>query len=129
MSKQAIVRLQKEHKDLQNLQSPANFKAEPLPDNLFEWYFVIYGLKDCPYEDGYYLGKINFPDNYPHKPPGITMLSESGRFIQKEFICFSFSNFHPELWNPVWHLEAIMIGLISFMNSDEITTGGMVTND
>ena len=40
----------------------------------------------------------------------------------------SFSNFHPELWNPAWGVLTIIIGLISFMNTEEITTGGMRAN-
>ena len=37
----------------------------------------------------------------------------------------SFSNFHPELWNPAWGVSTIIIGLISFMNTEDMTTGGM----
>ena len=29
---------------------------------------------------GYYHGKLLFPDGYPFKPPGIMMLTPSGRF-------------------------------------------------
>lgn len=37
----------------------------------------------------------------------------------------SFSNFHPELWNPVWGVETIMVGLISFMLLEDRTNGSM----
>jgi len=40
-------------------------------------------------------------------------------------ICFSMSDFHPEQWNPMWNIGTILTGLVSFMNSEEITTGGM----
>ena len=37
----------------------------------------------------------------------------------------SFSDFHPELWSPNWGVSTIIIGLISFMNTEEMTTGGL----
>ena len=39
------------------------------------------------------------------------------------------SSYHPELWNPMWSVKTILIGLISFMNDDEITTGGVRATD
>ena len=57
-----------------------NFVAGPDPDNMFEWYFVVFGLKDCPYEGGYYMGQLIFPPEYPWKPPAIKMVTENGRF-------------------------------------------------
>lgn len=103
--------------------------ACPLPSNLFEWHYCIYGLTDCPYEGGYYHGKVLFPPEYPSKPPGIVMLTPSGRFEVDKRICLSISDYHPESWNPAWNMQTIMIGLISFMNSNDITAGSVVTTD
>lgn len=36
------------------------------------------------------------------------------------------SDFHPETWSPTWSVGNILTGLLSFMNSDEMTTGGMI---
>lgn len=33
------------------------------------------------------------------------------------------SNFHPGSWNVSWSIETILVGLLSFMLSEEITTG------
>jgi len=54
--------------------------ARPDPKNILIWYFSFFNLKDSPYEDGIYLGQINFPEQYPYKPPDIRMLTPSGRF-------------------------------------------------
>jgi ubiquitin-conjugating enzyme E2 J2 len=62
------------------------------------------------------------------KPPGIMMLTPSGRFETGKRICLSMSDYHPETWNPVWNTETIITALISFMNSDERTTGCVVTS-
>ena len=53
------------------------------------------------------------------------MITPSGRLQVKAAICMSFSDFHPELWNSQWGVSTIIIGLISFMNTEEMTTGGM----
>ena len=101
--------------------------CSPDPENIFIWYFVVFGLYDCPYEGGFYMGKIIFPPEYPWKPPEIRMLTETGRFDINTPICLSISNFHPESWNPVWPVRSIILGLISFFLEDTITAGYIVT--
>jgi ubiquitin-conjugating enzyme E2 J2 len=111
-------RLMKEHKDI--LEKPnANFVAEPDPDNIFDWHYCIYALKGCPYEGGYYHGMLKFPKEYPLKPPSVIMLTPSGRFEPNARICLTISDWHPEQWNPVWKVESIIMGLLSFMLSEE----------
>ena len=124
-----VTRLQKEYMQIAKRTSLDNFLACPDPNNIFSWYYCIFGLKDCPYENGYYLGKIIFPKEYPLKPPRIEMLTPNGRFKCGERICMSMSDYHPESWNPAWNVQTIIIGLISFMCTDERTTGCIVTSD
>jgi ubiquitin-conjugating enzyme E2 J2 len=118
-----IKRLNKEHKDLQESKTNTNFVAEPDPDNIFDWHFVLFGLKDCAYEGGFYHGLLKFPKEYPMKPPAVMMITPSGRFYEKQLICLTISDYHPESWNPVWKVESILIGLMSFMLSDEFSVG------
>ena len=123
MNLSGVTRLQKEYKQLSTSTTISNFVAVPDSKNIFEWHFVIYGLTECPYEGGFYHGKLLFPAEYPMKPPGIMMITPSGRFQPKTRICLSISDFHPETWNPVWKTETILTALVSFMNSDENSTG------
>ena len=123
-------RLMIEHKQISKRKNLENFVACPDPKNIFEWYYVIFGLKDCNYEGGFYFGKVVFPKSYPNKPPSIMMITPSGRFTPKSKICMSISNHHPESWNPAWNMQTIMIGLISFMIGNEHTVGAaMITSD
>jgi len=56
---------------------------------------VIEGSKGTPYEGGVYHGKLLFPKEYPLKPPGVMMLTPSGRFQPNRRLCLSMSDFHP----------------------------------
>jgi ubiquitin-conjugating enzyme E2 J2 len=76
-------------------------------------------LTDCDYEGGVYFGKLEFPQEYPMKPPNLRIMTPSGRFNVNANICLSFTNFHRESWNPTWKIESIIIGLISFMTSED----------
>ena len=96
-----------------------NFITVPHPDDIKEWHFCVYGLKESPLEGGIYHGKLIFPQEYPYKPPSIFMITPNGRFNPLQRICMSMSDYHPELWNPVWSVETIITGLVSFFNSNE----------
>ena len=97
--------------------------AKPDPGNITEWHFVIEGAEGTPYCGGIYHGKLLFPAEYPFKPPGILFITPSGRFKPYTKICFSFSDFHPECWNPTWHVGTILVATQSFMNEESSTTG------
>ncbi|KZV27539.1 CMP-N-acetylneuraminate-beta-galactosamide-alpha-2, 3-sialyltransferase 1 [Dorcoceras hygrometricum] len=46
--------------------------ARPLPNDIFEWHYVLEGSDGTPFAGGYYYGKIKFPPEYPLKPPDIS---------------------------------------------------------
>ncbi|CAD7935472.1 unnamed protein product [Amoebophrya sp. A25] len=97
------------------LKNPIEYiDARPLETNLLEWHFVISGVQD-PYTGGKYHGILEFPPDFPMKPPSIKMLTPSGRFEINKRICLSMSDFHKESWNPAWTIEKILIGLMSYM--------------
>lgn len=75
------------------------------------------------------MGRISFPKLYPLKPPSIEVMTPNGRFQVNRKICMSISNHHPESWNPAWNVQTIIIGLISFFVSDELTAGCIKTTD
>lgn len=99
--------------------------AEPDESNILKWHYAIRGPSETPYDGGIYIGKLVFPSEYPMKPPGVMMLTPSGRFKVNTRICMSMSDFHPESWNPMWSVAKIIQGVQSFMASDELTTGGL----
>ncbi|KAI9216435.1 ubiquitin-conjugating enzyme E2 J2, partial [Blastocladiella britannica] len=120
----AHKRLAKEYRDV--TRSPPPFVvAKPLDNNILEWHYLLLGPPDSPYTGGIYWGKVVFPADYPYKPPAIRMLTPSGRFKPGERICLSYSDFHPESWNPGWSVATILTGLVSFMTSNDRGAGSV----
>merc|ERR1712100_339385 len=103
------------------------FICLPDPEDAFVWYYIVYGLETKDYEGGYYMGKIICPPEYPAKAPKVIVLTENGRFhTWDEGICLSISDYHPESWNPVWKVNQIVVGLVSFWQQhDEYTYGAV----
>jgi ubiquitin-protein ligase len=54
--------------------------------------YVLEGSEGTPFEGGVYHGKIKFPEEYPFKPPGISMITPNGRFATNKKICMSMSD-------------------------------------
>ena len=122
-----INRINKEYTRLQRNQVE-NIIAIPNPKNIFQWNFCIYGLKDCPFEGGYYHGVMNLPPEYPLKPPSIKFITPNGRFAEGQNICTNFTSFHPEQWELTWNIEKMLIATLSFMNDTENSTGVVQTS-
>ncbi|KAF5360074.1 hypothetical protein D9758_007554 [Tetrapyrgos nigripes] len=127
-SKAAQKRLTKEYAAMQK-EPPPFVWAVPDERNILNWNYIIRGPPDSPFAGGEYHGLLMFPSEYPFKPPGIKMLTPSGRFSPDRKICFSMSDFHPGTWNPAWSVATILTGLLSFMLSDEMTTGSVTSSD
>jgi ubiquitin-conjugating enzyme E2 J2 len=100
----------------------------PNESNMLEMHYVIEGSTGTPYEGGVYHGKLIFPKQYPLKPPGVMMLTPSGRFQPNRRLCLSMSDFHPESWNPMWSVSTILTGLYSFMLDTNPTLGSIETS-
>ncbi|XP_021948979.1 ubiquitin-conjugating enzyme E2 J2 isoform X2 [Folsomia candida] len=103
--------------------------AEPLPNNILEWHYLVRGPENSLYEGGIYHGKLKFPPEFPFRAPSIYMITPSGRFKTNTRLCLSISDFHPDTWNPAWSVGTILTGLLSFMLEKSPTLGSVETND
>ncbi|KAK2734878.1 hypothetical protein FQN57_001441 [Myotisia sp. PD_48] len=114
-------------REYQNIQKnpPPYIVAHPSESNILEWHYILTGPPKTPYENGQYWGTLIFPPNYPFAPPAIRMHTPSGRFQPSSRLCLSISDFHPKSFNPAWEVSTILIGLMSFMTSEEMTTGSV----
>ncbi|KAF2687505.1 UBC-like protein [Lentithecium fluviatile CBS 122367] len=120
----ATKRLTKEYAAISK-SPPPYIVAHPSERNILEWHYVLTGPPDTPYENGQYWGTLMFPPDYPFAPPAIRMHTPSGRFQPSTRLCLSISDFHPKSFNPAWEVSTILTGLLSFMTSEEMTTGSV----
>ncbi|KAI0129820.1 ubiquitin-conjugating enzyme [Xylariales sp. AK1849] len=127
-SKAAHKRLTREYKTISQ-NPPPYITAHPSDANILEWHYIITGPEDTPYYGGQYWGTLVFPPNYPFAPPAIRMHTPSGRFQPSTRLCLSISDFHPKSFNPAWEVSTILIGLLSFMTSEEMTTGSVSSTE
>ncbi|RWS05793.1 ubiquitin-conjugating enzyme E2 J2-like protein [Dinothrombium tinctorium] len=124
----ATQRLKQDY--LRLMKDPIPFvTAQPSHQNILEWHYVVFGPENTPYENGIYHGKLQFPPDFPFKPPSIYMLTPNGRFKCNVRLCLSISDYHPDTWNPAWSVSTILTGLLSFMVEKNPTMGSIETSD
>ncbi|GAA6050115.1 hypothetical protein JCM3770_001380 [Rhodotorula araucariae] len=112
-----VRRLLQEAHELE-LDDCAEYAAQPLEDDIFQWHFTLRGAKGSDYDDGVYHGKLVLPSDYPFKPPEVYMLTPSGRFEVNKRICLSISSFHPETWQPSWGIRTALLAIMAFFETE-----------
>jgi ubiquitin-conjugating enzyme E2 J2 len=122
-SSAACKRLVKEYRRLVRI-PPPGIEAHPLDENILEFHFVL-RCEQVPYAGGEYHGLLEFPPEYPMRPPAFKVLTPSGRFKPGVRLCLSMSDYHPESWNPSWSLETLLVGLQSFMYEESNAIGSL----
>uniref|UniRef100_A0A9J2P934 E2 ubiquitin-conjugating enzyme n=1 Tax=Ascaris lumbricoides TaxID=6252 RepID=A0A9J2P934_ASCLU len=96
-------------------------------DDIYKWEVLILGPPDTPYEGGFFKANLDFPQDYPQRPPRMRFLSEIWHpNIDKEGnVCISILH-QPgddqwgyerpeERWLPVHTVETILLSVISML--------------
>lgn len=76
----SVKRIFREIKEMNELMAEqgdgmAQFAAEALESDIFEWHFAVRGPDGTDFESGIYHGRILLPHDYPFKPPSFVMLT------------------------------------------------------
>jgi ubiquitin-conjugating enzyme E2 J2 len=123
-SKLCLKRLSKEilMYEKENFKFP-NLILRHQEDNILLWYFIVYDLKETPFENGVYFGKILLDEQYPLKPPNFIFITPNGRFETNKKICTTFSAYHQETYTSTWNIMSMMEGMISFMTDHTPDSG------
>ena len=100
-----------------------NLILRPNHNDILKWYFIIYDLRETPFENGVYFGKITLPNEYPLKPPDFVFITPNGRFETNKKICTTFSAYHQETYTSTWNILSMMEGMISFMTEEDPDKG------
>ena len=134
MASGALRRLMAEYKQLL-VNPPEGIIAGPMSeDNFFEWEAVITGPEGTPFEDGVFLAKLHFPQDYPLNPPGMKFVSDifHPNIYPDGKVCISI--LHPpgndplgyetsaERWSPVQSVEKILLSVMSMIAEPNINS-------
>ncbi|XP_020423692.1 ubiquitin-conjugating enzyme E2 32 [Prunus persica] len=88
-----------------------DFDCRMLERNPYEWQFGVRGASGTEFEGGIYHGRIQFPKEYPSKPPSFTLLTENGRFQTHKKIRIR----RLDDWEPSWRVRDALGALIDEM--------------
>lgn len=110
-----IKRLNKELLEMKN-NPPLNCSAGPeVEDNLFKWTATIYGPEGSPYEGGIFILDIDFPLDYPFKPPKIIFKTKifHCNINYQGFICLDILK---DKWSPALTISKVLLSICSLLD-------------
>jgi ubiquitin-conjugating enzyme E2 J2 len=128
-SKSCVTRLTRELKAFRANPPPLAPLVHVSEKDILDWFILIEGPPSSPYEGGWYVMRIKFKPSYPFEAPAVMMITPNGRFAENQSVCMSMTEWHQESWNPAWSATAITCGFLSFMTTNEQTSGGVKTTD
>ena len=91
---------------------PDNCSAGPSGDDLFHWEGTIIGPTETVYEGGIFNLDIQFPKNYPFKPPKVRFLTKiyHPNINSGGFICL---DIFKENWSPALTISKVLLSICS----------------
>ncbi|XP_012371831.1 ubiquitin-conjugating enzyme E2 D2-like [Octodon degus] len=109
----AFKRLQKELRDLAH-DPPTHCSAGPVGEDMFLWQGTIMGPKDSPYQGGVFFLNMQFPSDYPFKPPKVTFSTRifHPNIGRKGNICLDILKHE---WSPVLTISKLLISIYSLL--------------
>lgn len=111
----ALRRIQRELDDLRK-DPPSNCSAGPDEgsNDLFKWEAVILGPADSPYAGGVFRMKIQFPVDYPFKPPHIQFITKiyHPNINAAGLICLDILK---KQWSPALTISKTLLGITSLL--------------
>lgn len=109
--------LRRLHSELKEITTnpPTNCSAGPLNDNMYQWQAMIIGPEGSPYQGGVFYLKIDFPENYPFKPPRVMFTTKiyHCNINSSGGICLDILK---NAWSPVLTISKVLLSICSLMD-------------
>lgn len=109
----SVNRIRKELADIQK-DPPVNCSAGPIGEDLFLWEGVIFGPDDSPYAGGVFKVQIQFPKEYPFRPPVVTFLTKiyHPNIAPSGAICLDILK---SQWSPALTISKVLLSILSLL--------------
>ncbi|KAM3705876.1 hypothetical protein ACB098_03G110600 [Castanea mollissima] len=109
----ATKRIIKELKELKK-DPPVSCSAGLIGEDMFQWQATIIGPQDSAYAGGVFLLKINFPPDYPFKPPKVYFITKvfHPNINSNGSICLDILK---EQWSPALTISKVLLSICSLL--------------
>lgn len=109
----ASKRIQNELKDLQK-DPPSSCSAGPIDSNIYKWEAVLFGPDDSPYAGGVFKVSIEFPEDYPFRPPHLVFLTKvyHPNISASGAICLDILK---DKWSPALSISKVLLSIESLL--------------
>lgn len=110
----AAKRITKEFRELEK-DPPHSCSAGPVtPEDLFNWHATILGPQDSPYQGGVFHASIQFPPDYPFKPPKVQFKTRvyHPNVNSNGSICLDILK---EQWSPALTIAKVLLSICSLL--------------
>jgi|TARA_Y100000287_G_C14080168_1_gene285179 ubiquitin-conjugating enzyme E2 D/E len=93
---------------------PDNCSAGPVDDDIFHWEGTIMGPTETVYEGGIFNLDIQFPKNYPFKPPKVRFQTKiyHPNINSGGFICL---DIFKDNWSPALTISKVLLSICSLL--------------
>merc|ERR1711981_766426 len=84
-------------------------------DDVFQWQATVQGPAGTPYEGGIFFLKVQFPSNYPFKPPKIQFTTPvyHPNINSSGSICLDVLK---DQWNPALTISKVLLSICSLLS-------------
>jgi len=110
----AAKRIARELIELKN-DPPLNCSAGPVDEtDMFTWEGVLFGPSDSPYTGGVFNVSIQFPIDYPFKPPRVMFTTKiyHPNINTGGFICLDILK---QNWSPALTISKVLLSVLSML--------------
>ncbi|XP_029962925.1 ubiquitin-conjugating enzyme E2 D4-like [Salarias fasciatus] len=109
----ALKRIQRELNDFKK-DPPASCSAGPVGEDMFHWQATITGPSDSPYSGGVFFLTVNFPTDYPFKPPKVAFTTKiyHPNINSNGSICLDILR---SQWSPALTVSKVLLSICSLL--------------